>query len=58
MDLNYVFLCGLMWNRYGQEEAGWELVRAIRSADPDVRALAWALFGQRQLLKRRAADVH
>jgi hypothetical protein len=52
MDASYVFLCGVMWCRYGQEEAGWELVRAIRSGDADVRALAWALLGQREPLKK------
>ncbi len=43
MDANYVFLCGLMWYR-GQEDAGCELVRAIKSADPDLKALAWAML--------------
>ena len=44
MDSNYVFLCGVMWCAYGQEEAGKELLRATSSADPDVRSLAWALL--------------
>ncbi len=43
MNANYVFLCGVMWYR-GQEDAGWELVRAIKSSDPDLKALAWAML--------------
>ena len=44
MNSEYVFLCGVMWCGYGQEEARHELVRAIGSANPDVGALAWAML--------------
>lgn len=27
MDSDYVFLCGVMWCRFGQQEAGKELLR-------------------------------
>ena len=27
MDSNYVFLCGVMWCRFGQQDAGKELLR-------------------------------
>lgn len=52
MDSNYVFLCGVMWCRFGQLEAGGELMRAVGSADPDVKALALAMLskGCRSLL--------
>lgn len=40
MDSNYVFLCGVIRFGYGQQEAGKELLRATRSVDPDIRALA------------------
>jgi hypothetical protein len=57
MDGNYVFLCGVMWCRFGQQEAGKELLRATNSVDPDVKALAWAMLakGARRLrdLERR-----
>jgi hypothetical protein len=57
MDGNYVFLCGVMWCRFGQQDAGKELLRATNSGDPDVKALAWALLakGARRLrdLERR-----
>jgi hypothetical protein len=58
MDLSYVFLCGLMWCRYGHDEAGCELVRAIKSDDPDVKALAWALLTEREPLKQRSSAVN
>ena len=58
MDSNYVFLCGVMWCRFGQEDAGKELLRAADSGDPDMGALAWAMLtkGARRLreLEKRA----
>jgi len=57
MDGNYVFLCGVMWCRFGQQDAGKELLRATNSVDPDVKAMAWAMLakGARRLrdLERR-----
>ncbi len=52
MNANYVFLCGLMWYR-GQEDAGWELVRAIKSSDSNLKALAWAMLcrGSRKAIR-------
>jgi hypothetical protein len=51
MDSNYVFLCGVMWCRFGQQDAGKELLRAADSRDPDMKALARAMFakGMRRL---------
>jgi hypothetical protein len=58
MDGNYVFLCGVMWCRFGQQDAGKELLRAADSRDPDMKALARAMFakGVRRLreLEKRA----
>jgi len=58
MSGNYVFLCGVMWCRFGQPDAGKELLRAAESKDPDLSALAWAMLagGVRRLkeLERRA----
>jgi len=58
MDANYVFLCGVMWCRFGQQDAGKELLRAADSGDRDMKALAWAMFAKglrrlRELEKRR-----
>ena len=47
MDGDYVFLCGVMWCCYGQEDAGRELLRATDSADPNLSALALAMLRQR-----------
>jgi hypothetical protein len=44
MNEDYVFLCGVMWCRFGQPDAGKELLRAATSMDPDMRALAWAML--------------
>ncbi len=51
MDSNYVFLCGVMWCRYGQQDAGKELLRAAESNDPDISQLAWEMLakGMRRL---------
>jgi hypothetical protein len=46
MDGNYVFLCGVTWCRFGQQEAGKELLRATNSLDPDMKALAWAMLAK------------
>jgi len=58
MDSNYMFLCGVMWCKFGQQEAGKELLRAANSVNPDMSALAWAMLakGARRLrdLKRQA----
>jgi hypothetical protein len=57
MDSDYVFVCGVMWCKFGQQEAGKELLRATNSGDPDMKALAWAMLakGARRLrdLQRR-----
>ena len=46
MNSDYVFLCGVMWCRYGRQEAGRELLRAALSRDPDISTLAWAMFAK------------
>ena len=44
MDVNYMFLCGVMWCQFGQKEAAQELLRAASSGNPDMSALAWAML--------------
>lgn len=46
MDGDYVFLCGVMWCAYGQQDARSELFRAAESSDPDVSGLALAMLAQ------------
>jgi hypothetical protein len=36
------FLCGNLWQNLGDDEAGWELVRYLRSKDPQMRTAAEA----------------
>jgi hypothetical protein len=49
-----------MWCRFGQQDAGKELLRAAISMDPDMRALARAMWAKGALrlrdLERRAPD--
>lgn len=37
MDAIYVFLCGIVWARRGEESAGPELIRATHSPDVELR---------------------
>jgi hypothetical protein len=53
VESDYVFLCGVMWCGYGQEEAGRELLRATLSRDPDISTLAWAMFAKGKTALRR-----
>ncbi|HTE91657.1 MAG TPA: hypothetical protein VK639_22095 [Terriglobales bacterium] len=46
MSSDYVFLCGVMWCRFGQQDAGKELLRAAESMDPDISALAWEMLAK------------
>jgi hypothetical protein len=56
MDSSYVFLCGVMWCKYGAQEAGRELLRATASRDPDTKALAWAML-ERGMAEKRARVI-
>lgn len=46
-----MFLCGVVWSKYGEQDAGQELLRAADSEDGDMKALAEAMFekGPRRL---------
>lgn len=57
MDGDYVFLCGVMWCRYGQQDAGKELLRAARSPDPDLNTLALAMFASGCKSFQRASNT-
>jgi hypothetical protein len=58
MDSDYVFLCGVMWCGYGQEDAGSELKRAAECDDPDLSSLALAMLqeGYRSVPQLRAVN--
>lgn len=57
MNSDYVFLCGVMWCRYGQQDAGDELLRAFTSPDPDLRALALALLARGRKSRQQRLQV-
>ena len=59
MNSDYVFLCGVMWCGYGQQEAGRELLRAALSRDPDISTLAWAMFAKgKTALREKLVGEH
>ena len=59
MNSDYVFLCGVMWCRYGQQEAGRELLRAALSRDPDISTLALAMFAKgKTVLNEKSLGDH
>jgi hypothetical protein len=39
-----LYLCGNLWQNLGDHEAGWGLVRYLRSSDPQVRTAAEAFL--------------
>lgn len=47
MNGDHVFLCGVMWCAYGLQDATSELLRAAKSADLGLSALALAMLAQR-----------
>jgi hypothetical protein len=47
MNTDYILLCGIMWAQHESMDAREELVRRLRSDDPDVVLLASALLDER-----------
>ena len=48
MDANYMLACGIVWSKTADPDAGWELVEALASPDPELRQ-----FARDMLLHRR-----
>jgi hypothetical protein len=44
MDALYMITCGIVWRKTADPEAGWELVAALGSTDPQLRLLAQTLL--------------
>jgi hypothetical protein len=44
VDAFYLFGCITLWRKTGNIQAGWELIRALASPDPDVRSMAEAVL--------------
>jgi hypothetical protein len=44
MDANYMLVCGIVWRKTADPEAGWELVEALESPDPCLRQFAQSLL--------------
>lgn len=60
MDANYVFMCGMVWSQFGEQEAGQELISALQSSDPAVRILARTMLehaqGSKELIGQALVD--
>lgn len=40
MNDGYLLACGIVWQKTGASDAGWELIEALRSRDPYLRSVA------------------
>jgi hypothetical protein len=38
VDANYMLACGIVWRKTADPDAGWELVEALASPDPELLA--------------------
>ena len=48
MDANYMLACGIVWSKTADPDAGWELVEALTSSDPELRQFAWEMLLHRR----------
>jgi hypothetical protein len=44
-DAVYLFGCMTLWRKTGNIQAGWELIHALASPDPETRSVAEAVLG-------------
>ena len=44
MDAVDLFCWSILWHRYGNPDAGWHLVHAMHSGNPDIEMAATVLF--------------
>lgn len=60
MDHFYLLACGMLFSKWGDMRAGWELIAGLQSYDPDLRQLSMEMLARRpsisQLLLRDAID--
>jgi len=60
MDHLYLLTCGMLFSKYGDVRAAWELISGLQSYDPDLRQLSMEMLARRpsitQLLLRDAID--
>jgi hypothetical protein len=48
MDADYMLACGIVWRKTADPDAGWELVEALASPDPELRQFARDMLVQRR----------
>jgi hypothetical protein len=57
VDPLYLFACAVGWHRSREAGAGWELVRAMRSAEPEAR-IATALLAETKEWRLQAGQSY
>lgn len=48
MDANYMLACGIVWRKTADPDAGWGLVEALASPDPELRQFARDMLVERR----------
>jgi hypothetical protein len=48
MNADYMVACGIVWRKTADPDAGWELVEALASPDPELRQFARDMLAQRR----------
>jgi len=56
-DPLFLFYCGSRWHRAADTASGWELVQAMRSADPASRALSAELLAETENGRLLVSDL-
>ena len=56
IDPLYLFACALLWHKYSDAGAGWELVRSMKAAQPGAR-IATALLAETKDLQLRIREL-
>jgi hypothetical protein len=52
VDAFYLFGCMTLWRKTGNIQAGWELIRALASPDPEIRFMAEAVLDAPEQLSK------
>ena len=53
MDHFYLLACGMLFSKYGDLRAGWELIAGLQSYDPDMRKLSMAMLARRPAISEQ-----
>lgn len=57
IDPLFLFHCGLLWHKESDTSSGWELIRALRSAEPEARGVAATILSKTANTRLPARDL-